>query len=158
MNRAKFVTVSNACPPLHSRLTSHALTHCPSFAAAAATCLGSSICLQLCFSICISLAPIILSSGHQILVNAKCRGSPSSVPLGYVESLKLEPSEAKSLLCVLNFPGVKGKAPQYFQSFASLVHLESPYAFSGHLPNLFWLAASTSVQVLLLFVCSSLNF
>lgn len=155
---AEFVTVSNACPPLHSRLTSHALTHCPSFAAAAAMCLGSSICLQLCFFICTSLAPVILSSGHQILVNAKSRGSPSSVSLGYVQSLKLEPSKVRSLLCVLNFPGVKGKAPQYLQSFALLVHLESPYGFSRHLSNLFWLAASTSVQVLLLFVCSSLNF
>lgn len=138
-----------------SRLASRALTHGPSFAAAAAVCRGSSVCLQLCFSVCISPAPVILSSGHQIQVNAKCRGSPA---LWVCESLKLEPSKARSLLSVLNFPGAKGKAPQYLQSFASLVHLESPYAFSRHLSNLFWLASSTSIQVLLLFVCSSLNF
>lgn len=89
----KFVTIPKACPPC----TAGSLpTHSQPAWLSLQLLLGSSLCLQLCFSIWVSLAPVILSSGYQILGNSKCRGSPLSVSLGHVEPLELDCSKARS--------------------------------------------------------------
>lgn len=92
---AKFVTASDACLPLHSMGKASTpllpmLSDCSPFAAA--LCLGSCVCLHLCFSVCISLVSVILSFGYHIQVSAKHRGSPSSVSLGDMGSLRLQPT------------------------------------------------------------------
>lgn len=86
---AKFVTASDACLPLHSMLASHAL-RLLSFCCSLVPRL--CVCLHLCFSVCISLVSAILSFGYQIQVSAKHRGSPSSVSLGDMGSLRLQPT------------------------------------------------------------------
>lgn len=120
-------------------------------------CLGPSLCLQLCFSTCISLVPVILSFGHPIQEHAKCGASPLSVSLAYVESVRLEPAKVRSVPLYAEFPCCERPSTPLPLSFASPVHLESPYSFPGTYPIFFWLA-SASLQVLLLFVCSSLDF
>lgn len=143
MSRAKFVTIPKACPLCTAGSPcAHTLPGVP-----CSCCWGSSLCLQLCFSSWVPLAPLILSSGHQILGNSKCRGSPLSVSLGHVESLKLGFSKVRPLcaefswserqstpvppeLCLTNS---SGKSLSFFQALvqsflAGFFHLNTSFA------------------------------
>lgn len=76
---------------MHSRLPMRSHPACLSLQ----LLLGSSLCPLPCFSSWDSLAPLILSSGHQILGNSKCRRSLLSFT-AHVESVKLDFSKAGS--------------------------------------------------------------
>ena len=150
----KFVTIPKACPLCTAGLLP---THSHPACLSLQLLLGSSLCLQLCFSIWVSLALVILSSGHQILGNSKCVGFPLSVSLGHVESLKLDCRRVRSFyaefswserqstpvlpeLCLTNS---SGKSLGFFPGTCPI--------FSG------WLLLP-QYKLCCFFVCRSLNF